>query len=67
MRMNAREVIRLLQAAGWREVRAKGSHRQFQHPEKPGTATIPVHGSKDLATVVLRSIERQTGVRLRKE
>jgi predicted RNA binding protein YcfA (HicA-like mRNA interferase family) len=67
--MNARDVIRLLQAAGWREVRAKGSHRQFQHPDKAGTATVPAGArlERHLPTVVLRSIERQTGVRLRKE
>jgi len=33
--MKAREVIRLLQHDGWRHVRTRGSHRQFQHPERP--------------------------------
>jgi len=29
--MKVREVIRLLEEDGWRQVRMSGSHRQFQH------------------------------------
>ncbi|TLY98527.1 MAG: addiction module toxin, HicA family [Gammaproteobacteria bacterium] len=29
--MKVREVIRLIERDGWRHVRTKGSHRQFQH------------------------------------
>jgi len=65
--MNARDVIRLLEADGWREVRSKGSHRQFRHPTKPGKTTVPVHGGRDLRPDVIRSIERQSGVKLRSE
>ena len=38
--MKVREVIRLLQQDGWCHVRTRGSHRQFQHPEKAGTVTV---------------------------
>ena len=65
--MRAREVIRLLEAAGWAEVRAKGSHRQFRHPSKPGLVTVAVHGSRDLMVRDIVSIERQSGVKLRQE
>ena len=42
-----REAIKLIEADGWREVRTKGSHRQFKHPTKPGYE----HGLKrDLLT-----------------
>ncbi|MEK7378522.1 MAG: type II toxin-antitoxin system HicA family toxin, partial [Candidatus Binatota bacterium] len=34
--MKVREVIRLLEADGWRLVVTEGSHRQFRHPTKPG-------------------------------
>src|SRR4029079_170001 len=37
--MKVREVIRLLQQDGWRHVRTRGSHRQFQHPVKAGIVT----------------------------
>ncbi|MGH9115061.1 MAG: type II toxin-antitoxin system HicA family toxin [Acidimicrobiales bacterium] len=30
--MKVREVIRILEHEGWRQVRQGGSHRQFQHP-----------------------------------
>ena len=39
MRMKSREVIAALIAAGWVEVRAKGSHRQFKHPRELGLVT----------------------------
>jgi predicted RNA binding protein YcfA (HicA-like mRNA interferase family) len=38
--MKVRDVIRLIEADGWRHVRTRGSHRQFQHPTKPGTVTV---------------------------
>lgn len=62
--MNSREVIRRLEAAGWREVAQRGSHKQFRHPEKPGRVTVP-HPSRDIPLGTLRSIERQSGVSFR--
>jgi predicted RNA binding protein YcfA (HicA-like mRNA interferase family) len=38
--MKVREVIRRLEADGWRLVRQRGSHRQFRHPTRPGTVTV---------------------------
>ena len=67
MRMKARDVIAALEADGWREVRTKGSHRQFKHPTKPGLVTLAVHGGRDVPRRDLASIERQSGVSLRKE
>ncbi len=39
--MKSREVIRLLEANGWIEVRQKGSHRQYKHPDNPNLITVP--------------------------
>jgi predicted RNA binding protein YcfA (HicA-like mRNA interferase family) len=64
--MKPREVIRALEADGWREVLSKGSHRQFRHPTKTGLVTIAVHGNRDLKVQDLASIERQSGLRLRR-
>ena len=64
--MTPREVIQVLEADGWRQVRSKGSHRQFRHPTKPGLVTVAVHGNRDLKVRDLASIERQSGVRLRR-
>lgn len=65
--MKPRDIIRVLEADGWREARSKGSHRQFRHPTKPGLVTVAVHGSRDVPQRDLASIERQSGVKLRKD
>jgi len=64
--MTPREVIQVLEADGWRQVRSKGSHRQFRHPTKPGLVTVAVHGNRDLKVRDLASIERPSGTRLRR-
>ncbi|MCP3733903.1 type II toxin-antitoxin system HicA family toxin [Sphingomonas sp. RP10(2022)] len=63
--MRSREVITRLEADGWAAVRQQGSHIQFRHPTKPGTVTVP-HPKSDLAIGTLKSIERQSGVSLRR-
>jgi predicted RNA binding protein YcfA (HicA-like mRNA interferase family) len=62
--MHSREVIRILEANGWSEVTRKGSHVQFKHPTRPGRVTVP-HPNRDIKIGTLRSIERQSGIRLR--
>ncbi|KAB7728014.1 addiction module toxin, HicA family [Rudanella paleaurantiibacter] len=61
--MNAAEVIRLLEDKGWSEVRQKGSHRIFKHPEKQSIISVPIHGSKDIATGTLKSILKTAGLK----
>ncbi|MDR3555258.1 MAG: type II toxin-antitoxin system HicA family toxin, partial [Syntrophobacteraceae bacterium] len=34
------DLIKMLEADGWRQVRMRGSHRQFRHVSKPGTITV---------------------------
>lgn len=62
--MISRDVIRALLADGWVEVAQRGSHKQFRHPEKPGRVTVP-HPKRDFPIATLRSIEKQSGVKLR--
>ncbi len=38
--MKVKEAIAAIEADGWVLVRQAGSHRQYRHPEKPGTVTI---------------------------
>jgi predicted RNA binding protein YcfA (HicA-like mRNA interferase family) len=61
--MGSAEVIRLLKADGWREVRSRGSHFHFKHPTKGGLVTVP-HPKKDFPVGTLKSIEKQSGVKL---
>jgi predicted RNA binding protein YcfA (HicA-like mRNA interferase family) len=62
--MDSKAVIRAITADGWREVRVTGSHHHFCHSTRPGTVTVP-HPKKDIAPGTLRSIERQSGIKLR--
>ncbi len=62
--MNSREVIAALIQDGWRRVAQKGSHVQFKHPTKSGRVTVP-HPEREIPAGTLRSIERQSGLRLR--
>jgi predicted RNA binding protein YcfA (HicA-like mRNA interferase family) len=62
--LSSREIIRLLVKFGWAEVRVSGSHHHFRHPSRPGTVTVP-HPVKDMPPGTLRSIERQSGMKLR--
>lgn len=62
---SSRDIIRALEDDGWRKVESHGSHWQFKHPMKPGRVTVP-HPKKDMPLPTLISIERQSGVKLRK-
>ena len=62
--MKSRDIIKKIKADGWVEVRQVGSHIQFRHPTKPGTVTVP-HPKSDMAIGTLKSIEKQSGVKLR--
>jgi predicted RNA binding protein YcfA (HicA-like mRNA interferase family) len=57
--MKVREILKRLRFDGWRQVRQKGSHRQFQHDQKPGTVTVSGKPNEDLHPKTLASIWRQ--------
>ena len=61
--MKIRDVIKLIERDGWFVVAAKGSHRQFKHPRKPGRVTIAGHPGDDLAPGTLNSVLKQAGLR----
>lgn len=63
--MTSREVIKLLERNGWTLIRIAGSHHQFRHIGRPGIVTVP-HPKADLAIGTLKSIEKQSGLNLRK-
>ncbi|RVI53021.1 type II toxin-antitoxin system HicA family toxin [Sinorhizobium meliloti] len=62
--MKSGDIIAALQKDGWYEVAIKGSHVQFKHPKKHGRVTVP-HPKRDLPIGTLRSIEKQSGLKLR--
>lgn len=57
---SSREVISRLLSEGWIEVRTKGDHHQFQHPQKKGTVTVP-HPKKQLHWMSWNGIKKQAG------
>lgn len=61
--MKVRELITLIAADGWFEVRTKGSHRQFRHPTKPGTVTVAGKPSIDVPPGTLNSVLKQAGLK----
>lgn len=59
--MKFREVEKILIADGWYQVKQKGSHHQYKHPNKPGKVTIPEYGG-DLNIDTVKSIMKQAGI-----
>ena len=60
--MKVRDVIRMIEADGWFQVRQRGSHRQFKHSTKPGLVTIAGKPADDLAPGTLASVLKQAGL-----
>ena len=61
--LTPREVIAILTTLGFQEVRQRGSHKRFRHPDGRAT-TVPVHGTRDLPRFLLREIARQAELTL---
>jgi predicted RNA binding protein YcfA (HicA-like mRNA interferase family) len=59
--LKARAVIAILEALGFREVRQRGSHKQFRHPDGRAT-TVPVHGGREIAPALIRLIAKDIGL-----
>ena len=57
--MKVRDLIKRIEADGWRPVSQEGSHRQYKHPTKPGRVTVPGHPGDDVAIGTLKSILRK--------
>ena len=63
MPMKVREVIRLLEKHGWVEMRSKGSHRHFKHPQQASVITVPGNEGKELAPGTLNDILKKAGLK----
>jgi predicted RNA binding protein YcfA (HicA-like mRNA interferase family) len=66
LRMQVKELIELLEADGWYQVRMKGSHRQFHHPTKKGTVTVAGKPNVDIPPGTLNSALKQAGLKKEK-
>ena len=61
--MKVHELIALIEAEGWFQVRMKGSHRQFHHTTKKGTVTVSGKSSVDIPPGTLNSALKQAGLK----
>ncbi len=60
--MKVRDIIKIVEADGWRHVETKGDHRQYKHQTKRGRVTIAGHLSDDLHPKTFSSILRQAQI-----
>ncbi len=59
--LKPQEVVARLEALGFVEIRQRGAHKQFRHPDGRGT-TVPFHKGRDISPVLLRKIDRDIGM-----
>ncbi len=55
------EVVKILKRLGFQEVRQKGAHKQFSHPDGRFT-TVPFHPGRDISPILLRQIAKDIGL-----
>lgn len=59
-----KDLIKIIEQDGWKQVAQNGSHRQYKHPTKPGRVTIAPHKlSDDVNPKTERSILKQAGLK----
>lgn len=59
--LKPREVVALLEVFGFSELRQRGSHKQFRHPDGRCT-TVPFHAGRDVSPILLRQIAKDIGL-----
>ena len=59
--LKPQEVVAILRALGFEEIRQRGSHKQFRHPDGRMT-TVPFHKGRDIAPTLLRKIAQDIGL-----
>ncbi len=55
--LNPQKVSSILIKLEFKEIRQKGSHKQYRHPDGRGT-TVPFHKGRDISPVLLRQIAK---------
>jgi predicted RNA binding protein YcfA (HicA-like mRNA interferase family) len=63
MPTKVKELLALIEADGWIQIRQRGSHRQFRHPSKAGTVTVAGKASVEVPVGTLNSILKQAGLK----
>ena len=66
MNNNFKTIEKKIKADGWKLVRITGSHYQYKKVGIAATAVIPNHGAKSISIGILKNLEKQTGLSLRR-
>jgi len=53
--LSAHELIQILKKIGFEEIRQRGSHKYFKHPDGRVTV-VPVHAGRDIGRGLLKRI-----------
>ena len=64
--MKVRDVIKVIKADGWYQIKIEGDHRQFKHLTKTGRVTVAGHPSQEVPPGTLVSIFKQAQLSRRK-
>ena len=59
--LKPQEVVKILRALGFTEIRQRGSHKQFRHQDGRST-TVPFHKGRDISPSLLRQIAKDIGL-----
>jgi predicted RNA binding protein YcfA (HicA-like mRNA interferase family) len=59
--LKPQEVVTILNRLGFKEVRQRGSHKQYRHPDGRIT-TVPFHKGRDISPVLLKQIAEDIGL-----
>jgi len=59
--LKPREVVAILEKLGFVQVRQRGSHKQYRHPDGRST-TVPFHEGRDISPILLRQIAKDIGL-----
>ena len=56
--LSSKELCRFLEKEGFEQVRQKGSHRYYRHPDGRSTV-VPIHSGKQISRGLLKGILQQ--------
>jgi predicted RNA binding protein YcfA (HicA-like mRNA interferase family) len=59
--LKPKEVVAIPEKLGFEEVRQRGSHKQYRHPDGRRT-TVPFHAGRDISPILLRQIAKDVGL-----
>ena len=60
--VDAKEIVKILKQNGFTKQSQKGSHAKYINGVK--ITIIPIHGSKDVPVGTVKSIEKQSGLKI---